>query len=1000
MTTGAAPNPADGAEGQATHLAIPALAKPGLAIDGDEDPLTASERHLRFDGPVNFRDLGGYSAAGATTVRWRTIFRSDGLERLSAADRRRLVEDLRLGVVIDLRSPREIADRGAFPVDGSSVEVFSVPILEDTSIVVKQAGDEFRMTGLLTHMIEACSDRFVEALRVMSTAEGPLVFHCAAGKDRTGMLAGLLLSLLGVAESDIVTDYGYSRRSAALLRQRWQRRVAAGQIDATTATVGDAATVTSTDLGSDEGIDTSKDNSTDPGRGTTSDRGKSERRRRVTAELFSAEPETLAAALAFVRDRHGSIEGWALDHGFTADDLTALRSRLLEPSPTVESARNRPLRAPLHAGPARRQEVVGRGGDRGCGQRVAAARRPVVALAVPAGRVVAFGRSGHPVGVAAQATPGDREDEIVLPPPGSAGDRRLEEASPVRGGRGPDGWPWMRPSGSPSYFLERRPPGRRPPGERPMPVRAASPPQATPTSTLGELWAHRQKFCERSTGRNLSVIRPLPVPGKLSSMPKRQETMVTTTCLDRRWKRAARGGLAVVVGAGVMAAGAGAAARVGADDGDRSEAVKAAVQGGQARNVIFFLGDGMGDSEITIGRNYGVGAAGHLAGIDALPLTGEYTTYAVKKGTADTPDYVTDSAASGTGWSTGTKTYNGAIAVDPVDQKPLETILEKAQAAGYRTGNVTTAELSDATPAVLDSHVSNRGCQGPEDTAKTCPTETKAAGGLGSIAEQTVDHNVDVLLGGGKARFAQTISGGDFDGQTVIDQATASGYTVVGDAAGLAATTPDQKVLGLFADVNMPQEFAPLVAQPWPASDSEAKPCEANPDYGADVPHLTDMTQKALDLLDAQTAEGDKGFFLQVEGASIDKRDHASDACGQIGETLEFDRAIQAGLAYAKDHPDTLVIVTADHGHTSQIVEAQTEDHHSPGRTATVLTKDGQPMTINYATVTDAKGEEQSQDHTGTEVRIAAQGPQAANVVGVINQTDVFGIMSRALGLS
>jgi protein-tyrosine phosphatase len=199
------------------------------------------------------------------------------------------------------------------------VEVFSVPILEDTSIVVKQAGEEFRMTGLLTHMIEACSDHFVTALRVMSTAPGPLVFHCAAGKDRTGMLAGLLLSLLGVDESDIVTDYGYSRRSVALLRQRWQRRVAAGQIDATTATVGDAATVTSAD----------------PSKRKTGDRAKSERRRRVTAELFSAEPETLAAALAFVRDRHGSIEGWALDHGFTADDLGALRGRLLEPAPAV-----------------------------------------------------------------------------------------------------------------------------------------------------------------------------------------------------------------------------------------------------------------------------------------------------------------------------------------------------------------------------------------------------------------------------------------------------------------------------------------------------------------------------------------------------------------------------------------------------------------------------------------------------------------------------------------
>src|SRR5262245_55946252 len=159
----------------------------------------------------------------------------------------------------------------------------------------------------------------------------------------------------------------------------------------------------------------------------------------------------------------------------------------------------------------------------------------------------------------------------------------------------------------------------------------------------------------------------------------------------------------------------------------------------------------MGDSEITIARNYEVGAAGRLS-MDGLPLTGEYTTYAVKQGTTNVPDYVTDSAASGTGWATGHKTYNNAISVDPVTQKPLPTILEAAQKAGYKTGNITTAELTDATPAVLDSHISLRGCQGPADMA-TCPNETKQANGLGSIAEQTVEHDVDVLMGGGKQRF-------------------------------------------------------------------------------------------------------------------------------------------------------------------------------------------------------------------------------------------------------
>ncbi len=148
------------------------------------------------------------------------------------------------------------------------------------------------------------------------------------------------------------------------------------------------------------------------------------------------------------------------------------------------------------------------------------------------------------------------------------------------------------------------------------------------------------------------------------------------------WKKLLVAGVAVSAVAGVAAAGA--------QDGDRGDEVSAAIDGGTARNVILFIGDGMGDSEITIGRNYGVGAGNYLAGIDALPLTGSYTTYAVEEGTADVPNYVTDSAASGTGWATGTKTYNGAISVDPVDKAPLATILEKAHEAGYATGKVTT----------------------------------------------------------------------------------------------------------------------------------------------------------------------------------------------------------------------------------------------------------------------------------------------------------------------
>ncbi|WP_433179995.1 alkaline phosphatase [Actinoallomurus sp. CA-150999] len=419
-----------------------------------------------------------------------------------------------------------------------------------------------------------------------------------------------------------------------------------------------------------------------------------------------------------------------------------------------------------------------------------------------------------------------------------------------------------------------------------------------------------------------------------------------------------------------------------ASGGDRTDAVRSAIKGGKARNVILLIGDGMGDSEITIARNYAKGAAGRLA-IDTLPLTGEYTTYAVNKSDPSKPDYVTDSAASGTGWATGRKSYNGAISVTP-DGKPQATVLELAKKAGFRTGDVSTAELGDATPAVLAAHVADRSCQGPADMAK-CPQEDKVNGGPGSIAEQQVQTGADVYFGGGKARFAQTVKAGSFKGKTVLDQAAAAGYNVVTDAAGLAAAKPDKKVLGLFADGNMPLEWTGPLAK---VGGTDPAKCTPNAQFSG--PHLRDLANKAIGLLDAQSKKGKKGFFLQIEGASIDKQDHAANPCGQIGENVEFDRAVQASLDYARHHKDTLVVVTADHGHTSQIIPLEAQ---SPGQTATLITADGSNMKINYATNTPG----QSQEHTGTEVRIAAQGPQAANVVGVTDQTDLFGTLTRAL---
>ncbi len=110
---------------------------------------------------------------------------------------------------------------------------------------------------------------------------------------------------------------------------------------------------------------------------------------------------------------------------------------------------------------------------------------------------------------------------------------------------------------------------------------------------------------------------------------------------------------------------------------DQTESFRQQVIGGPARNVIMLLGDGMGDSEITMARYYAVGAAGHLT-MDSLPMTGEYTTYSVQKDDPSLPDYVPDSAATGTAWSTGHKSYDGAISVLP-SGKSVPTLLELAK---------------------------------------------------------------------------------------------------------------------------------------------------------------------------------------------------------------------------------------------------------------------------------------------------------------------------------
>ena len=324
-------------------------------------------------------------------------------------------------------------------------------------------------------------------------------------------------------------------------------------------------------------------------------------------------------------------------------------------------------------------------------------------------------------------------------------------------------------------------------------------------------------------------------------------------------------------------------------------------------------------------------------------------------------------------------------------------MLERAQKQGKRTGNVSTAEITDATPAVLNSHISLRGCQGPQDTAATCPTETKAAGGLGSIAEQTVDHRVDVVLGGGRGRFEQTVAGGPDDGKTVEQYAKhRKGYTEVTDAAGLAAARrSNTPLLGLFAPGNMATEWSG--PQATRGDGTPAQRCVTT-NRPAAQPSLPAMTRKAIDLL-----EGDRdGFFLQVEGASIDKQDHAANACGQIGETIEFDNAIAVAQEYARKHPDTLIVVTADHAHTSQIVA---EDSSGTGNPDRLLEQPHHRRRSGHARDLRHRGRggaarraAESAAHRHVWSRSGARAREPPRVLGTTDHTDLFEVLGGRRG--
>lgn len=428
-----------------------------------------------------------------------------------------------------------------------------------------------------------------------------------------------------------------------------------------------------------------------------------------------------------------------------------------------------------------------------------------------------------------------------------------------------------------------------------------------------------------------------------------------------------------------------------------------------APNIILIIGDGMDDQHVSIGRNYLHGAAGETI-LDTMPVRAAVSVLTVDNDDPQRAIYVADSANTASAIATGVTTSKGRISTTAHTNQATTTIMEQAHAAGIKTGIVTTASVTDATPAAFMSHARHRGCQGPKDMQQgaeyygnklTCWEDAQSKGGWGSIAEQLANAPLDVLLGGGNKYFQQHSEGSN---QSLYEVAEKNGYTVNRSRGELLNYDGSRRLLGIFAKNHLPVIWQGPAGQKATKVTSDGKikhlekafACEDNPNFG-DTPSLAEMTSAALRNLQ----QSDKGFILMVESASIDKQSHARNPCGHIGEFKQLEETTQVALDFAKDHPNTLVMITADHGHAAQIVpaitatEVQASVPTSPGLLAHVITPEGSIMGINYAT----NDSEYSESHTGVNV------PLYANEVGKgllpphLKQAELNRVMREFLGL-
>ncbi|MES2047779.1 MAG: alkaline phosphatase [Pseudomonadota bacterium] len=444
---------------------------------------------------------------------------------------------------------------------------------------------------------------------------------------------------------------------------------------------------------------------------------------------------------------------------------------------------------------------------------------------------------------------------------------------------------------------------------------------------------------------------------------------------------------------------------------------------GEAKNIIFFLGDGMGPSTVTASRIYKYGEDGSLQ-MDKLERTARIKTYSNDAQT-------TDSAPSMAAYMTGVKMNNEVISMTPeaVATPPSKdangnlginncaatgngvaaaTILELAKAKGKAVGSITTTELTHATPAATFSHICNRNAQ-YAIAAQLVPAGAGYNAALGD--------GVDVLMGGGRNHFtpfnATSNKAGRADARNLLTELAAKGYTVAGTKAEMNAAANDKKFIGLFSSKSHLEYELDRAATP-PVGE------------GATQPSLAEMTTKAMDIL----SKNANGYFLMVEGGRIDHALHGTNAKRALVDTIAFDDAIKAALDKAKltdpTLANTLIVVTADHDHTlafngygkrgNPILDINrnykdgTATKDADGNSYTTLVFGNGPnrpnlranldsatvLADNYLQETGVRLA--SETHGGGDVKLFATGAGAKVYKGTLDNTKIFSLLKSSFG--